>query len=158
MSNSSFAAQITRYKSSGADSLKSELPGLLEQATKPDASTSLRYFVADLSLDLQLFDQALRMLTLIEQGQQESGLSDVHYNLVGFSKWELNDEAGAIEAYKHSLAINPSNVSSLRGLCLLLNGKGRDKEALPYAKRWRGIVPEDPEAVEWSSVIEENCR
>jgi hypothetical protein len=77
---------------------------------------------------------------------------------VAFAKWNLHDEDGAIDRYKLSLHANPLSVSSLRGLCVLLNEKERDIEALPFAERWIELAPQDAEALEWSSVIKSNAN
>lgn len=152
-----FNELVARYKSQGVQALEQELPLLCIEASKPDAPPGLRYFVVDLLLDSNADEQALKILLQIE-AETKLKLTDVHHNLVAFSKWNLHDEAGAVDRYKLSLELNPANLSSLRGICILLNGMERDAEALPYAKRWMELVPKSEEAIEWGLTIRKNCK
>jgi tetratricopeptide (TPR) repeat protein len=156
--NLKFNELVARYKNHGLKSVEPELQLLSDEAAKPAAPPALRYFVVDLLLDSKADKQALEILSMIEEDAGDKKLADAHYNLVAFAKWNLGDEDGAIDGYKLSLQLNSSSVSSLRGLCILLNEKGRNAEALPFAKRWIELAPLDKEAMEWSSAIRSNCK
>ncbi len=146
---------IAKYRSDGACALQSEYSDLFRSACNDDSSANLKSFVIDVALDLKHWKDAIEMLNAL---QRQGQLTSVHYNLLAYARWELDDEIGAIDAYQKSLALDSSNVSSLRGVCILLNQHDRDAEAKSFAQKWLELAPADPEAVEYGRTVLENCE
>ena len=149
------AELIQKYKNEVAATFTSEFSNLLQKACSEASSKSFKYFVVDIALDLKHWQNAIDILDAI---QKTHGLNDIGYNLLAFARWESGDETGAIDAYLKSLALNPANVSSLRGTCILLKDHDRDLEALPFVQKWLQLAPTNSEAVEYSKVIAKNCN
>jgi hypothetical protein len=144
------AELIQKYKSEGATAFTSEFHNLFQKACSENSSKGFKYFIVDIALDLKHWQKAIDILDVI---LKTHGPNDICYNLLAFARWESADETGAIDAYLKSLALNPANVSSLRGACILLNDHNRDLEALPFIQKWLQLAPTKSEAIEYSEAI-----
>jgi hypothetical protein len=149
------AELIQKYKSEGTAIFASEFSKLFQEACSQNSSKSFKYFVVDVGLDLQHWKNAIDILDAI---QKTYGLDDIGYNLLAFARWELNDETGAIDAYRKSLVLNSANISSLRGVCILLNDHDRELEALRFVQKWLQLAPSNAEAIEYNEIIVKNCN
>ena len=68
--------------------------------------------------------------------------------LEGWVKENLGDDAGAIELYRHHLAVHTDDIGTRRRLVALYAQLQRYDEAYAEAKRVTAAVPDDPEAMQ----------
>ena len=141
-----FRESLNQYRANGAESLRGELPKLLEATESPNATKSFLHFVADVCIDLKDYDQSIHLLKSVESKFQ---LSDVGYNILAFCYWELNQEREAYSAYKQSLSLKADNFSSLRGACFLAIETDHDTEAVEFCRSLTLALPQDREFVIW---------
>lgn len=135
-----------RYRQEGAKSFKLEIASMIDQALTSDASQGFMCLVHDICMDLGMCSEAIRIL---DEETRRFGANDVLFNNLAYCLSEKGELNAAYAAYKNSLALNPSNVSSLRGAAFLAIETDHDHEAVRLCRKFYVQSAESGEAAIW---------
>lgn len=141
-----FKDLVRRYRQEGAKSFKLEIASMIDQALASDARQGFMCLVHDICIDLGMCSEAIRILN---EETRRFGANDVLLNNLAYCLWEKDELNAAYAAYKNSLALNPSNASSLRGAAFLAIETDHDHEAVKLCRKFYTQSAESSEAAIW---------
>lgn len=141
-----FKNLVKQYKQDGAGSFKSQIVSMIDQALASNARRGFMFLVSDICIDLGMCSEAIRILKEINC---RFGANDVLSNNLGYCLWETGDLKAAYDAYQHSLALNPSNKSSLRSAAFLAIETDHDQEAVELCRKFYVGSAEADESAVW---------